>query len=437
MKISVFGLGYVGAVNCGCLAELGHEVIGVDINDDKVNLLNCGESPIIERRLPELISRHHREGRITATTNALDAVARSDLAFLCVGTPSDEDGAVYTGSIERACREIGTAVRTHCKYHFPVLNRSTCLPPVHDRLIELLEECTGHTVGEGIGYACHPEFLREGDAVDDFFNPPKIVFGTTDPKTAAVCDHLYPTLSSIKYHVPIAEAAMIKYADNAFHAVKVTFGNEIGALCKKYRIDSHKVMRIFCEDTVLNLSPKYLRPGFAFGGSCLPKDLRAVLQAARAQSIQLPMLAATTESNRLQIDQLTRRLTQASRKSVGIVGLAFKEGTDDVRESPMVYVAEVLLGKGHKVCIYDPLLPKMDGLVGANRRFCLDSIPHLADMLMPDLDSLVSAVDTVIVSHRLQPELWSAISWRPDQIVIDLMNIKALRDVPGYEGLYW
>jgi GDP-mannose 6-dehydrogenase len=437
MKISIFGLGYVGAVSSGCLAELGHEIIGVDVDERKVDLLRRGESPITEAGLPEILAKHHAAGRVSATTDPYEAIKRSDIAFLCVGTPSDEDGSVFTHYVERACREIGEAVRGLNKDHFAVLNRSTCLPNVHETLIAILADSSRRAMGSGIGYACHPEFLREGSAVSDFFNPPKIVFGTTDPKTTEICATLYPADLGDPHYTGTSEAAMVKYADNAFHAVKVTFGNEIGTLCKRYGIDSHTVMEIFCKDTILNLSPRYLRPGFAFGGSCLPKDLRAMLHAARASSIDLPMLAATTESNRVQIDRLTRRVSQASRQSVGIVGLAFKEGTDDVRESPMVYVAESLVGKGHKVRIFDPLLGNTERLIGVNRRFILDAIPHLSEMLTPDLSSLVGQSETVIVSHRLHPALWETVNWRTSQTVIDLMNIPSLRSAPGYEGIYW
>jgi len=286
-------------------------------------------------------------------------------------------------------------------------------------------------------HVCHPEFLREGAAVDDFYNPPKIVFGASDDRSYALCEQLYPGIEAETYRVPVEVAAMIKYADNCYHAVKVTFGNEIGMLCNKFDIDSHAVMEIFCQDRKLNISPRYLKPGSAFGGSCLPKDLRGVLDAARDQAIVLPMLSGMMKSNKVQIEQLLHRLVDTSKLAVGVIGLAFKEGTDDVRESPVVSIIESLTGKGHPVCVYDKYL-SLQSLVGANRSFALESIPHLADLLRDDLQAVVDASPILLISHRLSPEVWQSIRWGDEsKRVIDLVNIPELYNVPGYEGLYW
>lgn len=437
MRISVFGLGYVGAVSCGCLGELGHHMIGVDVQQSKVDVIRTGKSPIIEEGLPEILEKVHAEGRLHATTDAREAVSKSDVALVCVGTPSTPSGGVNAKYLETVCREIGEAVKELKPDNFVVLNRSTSLPEIHERLIEILEESSGRKMGGGIGYVCHPEFLREGAAVWDFYNPPKIVFGATDAKSEAVCKDLYPNIDAGVFFVSPGVASMIKYADNCFHAVKVTFGNEIGLMCKRFGIDSHAVMDIFCKDEKLNISARYLKPGFAFGGSCLPKDLRGMLDAARDTATAIPMLAGTVTSNQAQIDALLKRVVSPKRPKVAIVGLAFKEGTDDVRESPMVAVTERLTGKGHPVAIYDKHLA-LQHLTGANLAFALESIPHLADLLSDDLQKVIGDADVVIVSHRLSPEEWKAVQWKPGQRVIDLMNIETLKEVaPEYDGLYW
>lgn len=384
MKISVFGLGYVGAVSCGCLAELGHQIIGVDVNVDKVNLIRNGHSPVLELGLDEMIQKAVKNGLLTATTDAEQAVAESDAALVCVGTPSTRSGGVNSIFLEQVSEQIGKAIAIHKPEFFLLLNRSTSLVPVHHRLQQILCESSGRTMGRGIGYVCHPEFLREGAAVDDFFNPPKIVYGTSDEKSAAACDQLYPGIDAPTFVVSPEVASMIKYADNCFHAVKVTFANEIGTISREYGVDATEVMEVFCQDTKLNISRRYLRPGTPFGGSCLPKDLRGILDAARETATPIPMLAGTLRSNQQQIDSLMRRIVCPDRPTVGIIGLAFKEHTDDVRESPLVTLVELISGKGHAVKIYDEHLAP-DQLTGANKSFALQSIPHLADLLSKNL----------------------------------------------------
>ena len=281
MRISVFGLGYVGAVSCACLADLGHDVIGVDVSADKVAMMGRGEPPIMEAGLDELLSGAIAAGRLTTTTSASDAVRDSEVAMVCVGTPSTRSGGVDATFLERVCEEIGRAVAEHRPEFFCVMTRSTSVPSVHRLLQETLERESGRTVGDGIGYVCHPEFLREGSAVADFYDPPKIVFGAADGRSQKLCLELYPGVTGETFIVPVDVAAMVKYADNAFHAVKVTFANEIGMLCKELGVDATEVMELFCQDTKLNISTRYLRPGFAFGGSCLPKDVRGLLDEAR------------------------------------------------------------------------------------------------------------------------------------------------------------
>lgn len=436
MKISIFGLGYVGAVSCGCLSDLGHEVIGVDVNETKVDRINRGESPIVEDGLSEILAKAKASGRLRATTDAADAVGGSDVALVCVGTPSTPTGGVNAVYLENVSREIGDAVRTQSPDFYAVLNRSTSLPGIHRTLQGVLADASGRAMGDGIGYCCHPEFLREGAAVEDFYHPPKIVFGATDARTEAMCRELYPGIDAQTFFIPPDVAAMVKYADNCFHALKVTFGNEIGAICGAQGIDSHAVMDVFCQDHKLNISARYLKPGTAFGGSCLPKDLRGILDASRETACPLPMLAGMLDSNRVQIDRLVRRVAGSERPAVGVVGLAFKEGTDDVRESPVVSVVEQLAGKGHAIRIYDKHLV-MPALVGANLSFALQAIPHLAELLTDDLQSVVDHADVLLVTHRLARDAWANVTFGPDLRVLDLVNIQSLHDLPGYEGLYW
>lgn len=437
MKISVFGLGYVGAVSCGCLAALGHEVVGVDVAKSKIDQINAGESPIIEPGLHELITDAVAERRLRATDDARAAIKATDVALLCVGTPSSTSGGLDTRYLKNVCRDIGQTLRER-RRRFTVIVRSTSHPAVHQLLSGILEAQSDHALGGPIlGYVCHPEFLREGVAVKDFYAPPKIVFGTDDELSRVVCGELYPGIEAPTFYVAPAIAAMVKYADNAFHAVKVTFGNEIGLLCRTFGVDARAVMDVFCSDTKLNISPKYLRPGMPFGGSCLPKDVRALLDLGREAAVDTPLLHGTIASNGYQVSRILDQIRTQPRASVGIVGLAFKEGTDDVRESPMVHIVEQLVGKGHPVRIYDENL-SVASLVGRNRSYALESIPHLAELLEPRLDALTSTVDVLIVHQKLRPTAWESVRWRgQEQRILDVVGLDALRAVPGYEGLYW
>lgn len=437
MRISVFGLGYVGAVSCACLAALGHEVVGVDAVEEKVDRIASGKSPIIEPGIDALLEQAVFESRLQGTTDVATAVRDSDIAIICVGTPSTPTGGVDTQYLERVCRQIGSALQEQRTDFFAVLNRSTSLPHVHRGLVEVLEESSGSPHGHRFGYVCHPEFLREGTAVDDFYNPPKIVFGVSDERSERLCRDLYPGIRGNEFFVSTDVAAMVKYADNCYHALKVTFGNEMGLICKALGIDSHELMDVFCQDRKLNISEKYLMPGNPFGGSCLPKDLRALLDVSRSVAVQLPMHAGILESNKLQTDHLVNRvLASHGRSPVGVVGLAFKEGTDDIRESPMVALVEQLLGKGVPIHIYDENL-SVASMVGSNKSFALGAIPHLTDLLSNDLKSVVDAASVLIVNHRLSSQQWLDVDVRADQRVLDLVNVPELRASAHYEGLYW
>ena len=438
MKISVFGLGYVGAVSCACLAKLGHTVIGVDVYEDKVGLINAGRSPIVEPELEELLKAAVENGNLSATTNQVEAIEATDAAIVCVGTPSTATGGIDDQYLLKVCAQIGEAIRDKktASQPFTLFVRSTCLPPTHQKLQDLIQASSGRALGEQLQYVCHPEFLRESVAVWDFFNPPKIVFGTREEAAKQSCADLYPNIEAPTFWVDPEVASMVKYADNCFHAVKVTFGNEIGMLSSQFGVNGQDVMEIFCSDTKLNISPKYLRPGAPFGGSCLPKDLRAVLDMARQNAISVPMLAASVDSNSVQLKHLLSRITGRERNNIGVIGLSFKEGTDDVRESPMVPLVEHLTGKGYRVQIYDAHL-SFEQLRGVNRSYALESIPHLAELLSERFEEVVGQADTLVVSHRLDDETWQKIKADDPVRIIDLVGIDCLKTRPSYEGLYW
>src|SRR6476661_3959217 len=353
MKICVLGLGYVGAVSAGLLAKEGHEVIGVDPERAKVDLINEGRSPIIEKDLGEIISEQVQAGRLHAATVVEDAVRHTDLVFVCVGTPSQSNGGIDLRYIRRVCEQIGSTLASHPGAPVIVF-RSTMLPgTMRNVVIPMLEKFSGKRAGEEFGVCINPEFLREGTAVHDFYHPPKTVVGEVNKASGDVLANLYGKLPAPMVRTDIETAEMVKYADNCWHALKVGFANEIGSLCKALDVDAHRVMEIFCQDQKLNLSPYYLKPGFAFGGSCLPKDLRALLYKAKTLDVSLPLLNSLMYSNGEQIEQGIAMVLAAHRKKVGILGFSFKAGTDDLRESPMVELAERLIGKGYELRVYD------------------------------------------------------------------------------------
>src|SRR5690606_12025954 len=399
MRLSVFGLGYGGCVSAACFAREGHPVIGVDINETKVRLVSDGRSPIVEAGIDELVADMVRTGALRATTSADEAVAESDLSLICVGTPGQPNGRIDLTHILAVCREIGTAIRNKDGYHIVVV-RSTVLPgTTEEYIIPAIAEASGKTLGEGFDVCVNPEFLREGTAIKDFYDPPFTLIGGTSAEATARVAELYAGIDAPTHIVEIGAAEMVKYACNSFHGLKVAFANEIGNVCKALGIDSHRVMRIFCEDTKLNISPAYLRPGLAFGGSCLPKDLRAITYRARQLDVATPVLNAIMVSNRQQIERAADMVLRAGNRRVGVLGLSFKEGTDDLRESPMVALAEILIGKGMQLAIYDPLVSQA-GLMGANREFIERHIPHIWSLMHESLDSVIDRSDTLIPGSR-------------------------------------
>lgn len=436
MDIAIIGLGYVGSVSTGCLAKLGHRVIGVDVDETKIGKMANGQAPIVEPGLDELIAVGHVEGTVKATHDVDRAVKNSDIAFLAVGTPSRADGGIDDSYLVDAVTEIGQAIRRSGKKSYVVMSRSTSLPPVHRKLMEILERTSGLSYGEGLGYVCHPEFLREGTAIYDFEEPPKIVFGMRGEACRPYCEELYPGIEAPTFFTDVETAAMVKYADNCFHAVKVTFGNEMGMICRSLGVDSHKVMDLFCADKKLNISARYLRPGTPFGGSCLPKDLRGILHAANEFETPLKMLNGTYQSNKEQIDALMERVIESTPNVVGIVGLSFKVGTPDLRESPTLELLNRLRERGVTVIAYDEELAKLGSEPTDGDSVQADPIADLRSHLTHDLEAMVHEANVLVVYHDLAEKQWENVEYNGGRI-LDMTNIQPLRRSDHYEGLYW
>ncbi len=438
MKVSVFGLGYVGSVSAASFAADGHTVVGVDVNPDKVASLNEGRSPIVEKGLDDLIRNGAADGSLRATTSTDEAVAATELSLLCVGTPSRKNGSLDLSYLERVCEQIGAALKNKSSYHVVVV-RSTVLPgTTHDLVIPTLEKASGKIYGTGFGVSVNPEFLREGTAIHDFRNPPLTLVGHNYTADATRTEALYSRVDAPMVTTNIRTAEMIKYASNTWHALKVCFANEIGNLCKRVDIDSHEVMDIFCRDEKLNLSSYYMKPGFAFGGSCLPKDVRALQYRAKEVDLDMPVIQAILGSNQLQIQHALDQVVETGKKRVGLLGFSFKAGTDDLRESPIVILAEALLGKGYNLRIYDRNV-SIARLVGANKEYINTQIPHLSSLLCDSIDDVLTHSDVIVVGNNA-PEFAEALTrTRPEQTIIDLVRVKADRaSIPGrYQGICW
>jgi GDP-mannose 6-dehydrogenase len=437
MKISVLGLGYVGAVSAGCLAQEGHEVIGVDSGQLKVDLVNAGRSPVIEKDLSEMIGRQVAAGRLSATTDVTAAIRYTDLSLICVGTPSLPNGGIDLKFVSRVCEQIGLALRIHDGAPAIVV-RSTMLPgSMREVVIPSLEAHSGKRAGSEFGVCINPEFLREGTAVHDYFNPPKTVIGEFSPASGDLLASLYEDMPGPLIRTDIETAEMVKYADNAWHALKVGFANEIGNICKALEVDSHRLMDIFCQDTKLNLSPYYLRPGFAFGGSCLPKDLRALLYKAKTLDISLPILGAILPSNERQIERGVQAVIEKGARKIGILGFSFKAGTDDLRESPIVELAERLIGKGYDLRMYDSNV-RLAAIHGANRDYILNRVPHISRLMVPSIDAVLEHAGIIVIGNAA-PEFRDVPKRLTDgQTLIDFVRICESRSVAGvYEGICW
>lgn len=437
-KISVFGLGYVGAVSLACLARDGHDIVGVDIDPNKLELLRRGQAPIVETGIQELTRAVMQSGSVRVTDSVRDAILATDLSFVCVGTPAGSNGNQDLSAITRIAEQIGEVLPEKASRHIIVI-RSTVKPGTIEEVIQpAIERTSGLKAGRDFSLCFQPEFLREGTSIDDYDHPPLTVVGTDDPYAVSVLKSVFGHLPCEFVHTSVRTAEMLKYACNAFHAVKVTFANEIGRLSQAMGVDPHEVMRMLCMDRQLNISPAYLKPGFAFGGSCLPKDLKALLYAAKIKDVELPMLANVLPSNVAHIEHAIETVLSTGKRSVGMIGLSFKSGTDDLRESPFVVMAERFIGKGLQLCIYDPQV-NVARLIGANRRFIQETIPHIASLMSTDLEKLIKESDVLVVAMKT-PEVISALEahTRPDQILLDLAVLPN-RDAfaAQYQGMCW
>jgi GDP-mannose 6-dehydrogenase len=442
MKIAVFGLGYVGVVSAACLVRDGHEVLGVDPNAAKVSFLRQGKSPIVEPGLDELIAAATAAGRLAAGSDPAAAVARCDVLMVCVGTPGQPNGSLDLSYVRRVVQQIGEQLAGAAAYKVVVI-RSTLLPgSMQSVVIPTLEESARRKAGQDFGVCINPEFLREGSAIYDYDHPPKTVIGASDERAAAIVRELYSTLNAPLLQTDLRTAEMIKYIDNSWHALKVTFANEVGRLCKAMGIDGRLAMRMFCQDTKLNISTTYLRPGFAFGGSCLPKDVRALTYQGRLLDVDTPVLSSILASNQQHIAHALGMIRATGRRRVGLLGLSFKEGTDDLRESPIVTLAELLIGKGYELLVYDRNV-RLASLVGANRDYILNHIPHIGRLMVDRPEQLIEQSEVLVVASA-DREFASLLEKLPlGKSVIDLVGAWSTdpsarsAHLGAYEGIAW
>lgn len=437
MRLSVFGLGYVGCVSAACFADDGNEVIGVDVNPTKVEIINSGKSPIIEDGINDLMAEVVKSGRLLATTDSERAILDSDLSLICVGTPSNQNGSLHLRHVEQVCREIGSVLKTKEKRHVVVV-RSTMLPgTIENTVVPALEETSGKKAVTDFGICINPEFLREGSSLKDFYAPPFTLIGADDEETTTAVRGLYAEINAPVFITSLKTAEMVKYVCNCFHALKVSFANEIGNICKALQIDSHEVMHVFCQDTKLNLSPYYLKPGFAFGGSCLPKDLRAINYKAKELDVEVPVLSAILPSNRLQIERAVEMVMSSGKKRVGVLGFSFKAGTDDLRESPMVTLIETLIGKGFELAIYDRDV-SLARLVGANKEYIEREIPHISKLMRDAIEGVLMDSEIIIIGNQAEEFRGVAERLRKDQQLIDLVRLFDGRtSAENYQGICW
>lgn len=438
MRISIFGMGYVGCVSAACLARDGHDVIGVDLSPTKLELIRSGKAPIVEEGIQELTRQAVADGRLTVTDDAADAIAQSELTFICVGTPSSANGAQDLSAVVRVAETIGDALARKQQFHTIVL-RSTVTPGTTQDLVgQALQTRSGRRAGQDFGLCFQPEFLREGSSIRDYDKPPFTLVGGNAERSLVVLRELFGHLPCEFITTDIRTAETLKVVCNAFHALKITFANEIGRVASALQVDGRQVMSLVCRDTRLNISPAYLKPGFAFGGSCLPKDLRALTYLGRSQDVDTPVLSAILPSNQLHIERVVERVLADKRRRVGLLGLSFKPGTDDLRESPLVTLAERLLGKGMKLAIHDPEV-SLSRLIGANKSYIEEAIPHLGELLKASAEEVVRDADVVIAGQGL-PTMLEAVyaHGRSDQLFIDLVGTaEPERTAARYWGVCW
>jgi GDP-mannose 6-dehydrogenase len=437
-RISIFGLGYVGAVSLACLARDGHTMTGVDIDDAKLEMLRRGQAPIVETGIQELTRNIMRGGKVEVTNSVRDAILATDVSFVCVGTPARANGNQNLDAITRVAEQIGEVLTEKSTRHVIVI-RSTVKPGTVEEVIQpAIEAASGLKAGVDFSLCFQPEFLREGTSIHDYDHPPLTVVGASDPHGVAALRGIFGHLPCEFVHTSIRTAEMLKYACNTFHALKVTFANEIGRICQAASVDPHEVMKLLCMDRQLNISPAYLRPGFAFGGSCLPKDLKALVYMAKSADVDVPMLASIMPSNAAHIEHAIEQVLASGKRRVGMLGLSFKAGTDDLRESPLVIMAERFIGKGLQLSIYDPQV-NVARLIGANRRFIEESIPHIASVMTSDVEQLVREADVLVVATRT-PEVLAALQahTRPEQLLLDVASLPDREaHQANYRGVCW
>ncbi len=433
MNISIFGLGYVGCVSLGCLAQNGHNIVGVDVMNTKVDLINQGKPTIIEKDIDTIIAEQHNNRRISATKNYSNAVNNTNVSIICVGTPSTNAGHLNLDYIYNTAKQIGESIKNKINFHVVVI-RSTVLPGTNIKVGEIIEEYSGKKRNEGFAVVSNPEFLREGTAVADYYNPPVTVLGGDNKYALDIMTKIYSKVNGSIVKVDIKVAEMIKYVNNSFHALKITFANEVGNICKKLDVDSHEVMRVFGMDKQLNISTYYFRPGFAYGGSCLPKDLKALQTLAHDNYLDSPVLQSIEKSNSAHKEIALTKIIETGKQKIGFLAISFKAGTDDLRYSPSVELIERLLGKGKNVSIYDTNV-SLSKLVGANKSFIEEKLPHISNLLVDTIESLIERCDVIVIPNNT--EEIKAIQIPDDKIIIDFSRITELESHPNYNGLNW
>jgi GDP-mannose 6-dehydrogenase len=433
MNISIFGLGYVGCVSMGCLAQNGHNVIGIDVLDIKIKLINQGKPTIVEKDIDRIITEQFNLGKITATSDFKRAVLSSDISIVCVGTPSNTQGHLDLSHIFQTATQIGVALTEKEGFHVIAI-RSTVLPGTNKKVGDLIAQYSGKTRNIDFGVVSNPEFMREGTAVEDYFNPPLTVLGSDDTRSLDLMEQVYKNINGPIERVDISVAEIIKYVNNSYHALKIVFANEVGNICKKMNIDSYEVMRIFCMDKQLNISPYYFKPGFAYGGSCLPKDLKALNTLAHDSYIETPLLSSIEKSNDIQKTFAYNLIEKTGKKKIGILGLSFKAGTDDLRYSPIIEVIERLNGKGYEIKIFDENVI-LSRLIGKNKSYIEEKLPHINSMLIENLNEIVRWAEVLVFTNSNNG--FSNIKPNNQQLIIDLARIDALRKGTNYEGICW
>jgi GDP-mannose 6-dehydrogenase len=439
MRVIIWGLGYVGTVSAGCLAQLGHEVVGIEPNLSKVRTLNAGQSPVKEPGLDSLVSKAVAEGRLRAASDGVSLIPWADVSLICVGTPSDADGSLMLNHVRKVAADIGSGLRDASKYHVVAL-RSTVFPGTARNVLgEILEEQSGRDLGQDFGVAMNPEFMREANAIDDFYKPSYTVIGALDSQSGDWIEELYRPLHSTVRRVSLEAAEILKLCNNAFHALKIGFANEVGRLCDKISIDSDAVMQLICADNKLNISPAYLKPGFAFGGSCLPKDLRSLNFHARRLGVELPILEGILPSNHLQIQAARFKVLQTGARRVGILGLSFKPNTDDLRESPMIGLIRDLWQDGIDLMVYDPDV-QPEEMLGSNREYLEPQLPQIHQVLCTDLNEVLEKSQIVVVAQK-RPEFTARLNELDGQVtILDLVRMKENRPstkTAKYQGMSW